>query len=58
MDADHPTTAMQDTILGAHELTVSTLLPKDLEASLRIDTKVSGRRREESFKRKLAEDLA
>ena len=58
MDADHPTTAMQDTFLGAHELTVRTLLPKDLEAILRIDTKVSGRRREESFKRKLAEDLA
>lgn len=49
---------MQDTTLETESVIVRTLRPDDLEAVIRLDAKVFGRRREEYFKMKLAQNLA
>jgi len=49
---------MEDTILETEDVLVRSLRPKDLEAVIRLDAKNVGRRREEYFKLKLAQNLA
>lgn len=49
---------MQDTNLEVDQITVRTLRPEDLEPVIRLDAKVVGKRREEYFKIKLAQNLA
>ncbi|MCB9913593.1 MAG: GNAT family N-acetyltransferase [Planctomycetes bacterium] len=49
---------MQDTSLETQAVTVRTLRPEDLEAVIRLDAKVFGKRRDEYFKIKLAQNLA
>jgi ribosomal protein S18 acetylase RimI-like enzyme len=49
---------MQDATLETENVLVRTLRPSDLEAVIRIDAKNVGRRRDEFFKMKLAQNLA
>lgn len=49
---------MQDTTLQTDSILVRTLRPDDLESVIRLDSKIVGKRREEYFKTKLAQNLA
>lgn len=49
---------MQDSTLETQSVLVRTLRPEDLEAVIRLDAKNVGKRRDEYFKMKLAQNLA